>query len=189
MKAAIGRVLARIPLLLARIPLLRRLFLASIWAPGRFEKGDLYGYYVRVILPITDAAFIYIGLGGALNSVPALREVYETYQADLIAVTFAFTGLVCLLGVAFPRLYVMEIIGKAFTLWSIIAFTIVLGVLAGPRAYVAGFMIFPLLILGFRLFTLRRDWARDPDRAHRSLVRARERARRQAAKRRARRDC
>lgn len=94
--------------------LLRRLFEASVWGPTGVSPEDWrFRGLFRWVLPLIDIAFIWFGLAGwyaGLNTVESATT--QTWQ-EYWSLGIAFTAIIALVGVAFPRLWYIEAIGKA----------------------------------------------------------------------------
>lgn len=67
----------------------------------------------RILLPTVDVLFIAGGILGARNGIPAIDDIYPPWVADLGGYVFSLCGLVALLGVAFPRLWLLEVWAKS----------------------------------------------------------------------------
>lgn len=108
--------------------MIRRLFLASIWAPGAIpeEEGPLARDLKRVILPLFDFYMVCSGWFGYQYVVPALSERLPHHVIDPLCALFAGAALVCLVGVSFPRLWRVEQGGKAVMFGLLVGFLIVL---------------------------------------------------------------
>lgn len=88
---------------------LRRLFAASIWGPGSIPAPAMvYARSRRLYLPIAYGLTIVGGLVASLNGIPTIDSLFPDWIANSVALLFSATGLVSLIGIAFPRLWRME---------------------------------------------------------------------------------
>lgn len=121
---------------------------ASIWHPDAINPDEWkYRNLKRVWLPTYDLLAVLAGIVAALQGSPLLNRLFSAALVDTFGVALAVVAAVCLAGVAFPRLWVVEIVGKV----------ILVGLVA---AYAATILIFPtsptpnhfvVLILAFSL--------------------------------------
>ncbi|WP_213816216.1 hypothetical protein [Glaciihabitans sp. dw_435] len=91
-----------------------RVWAASIWAKGAIPPDEWkYRSLKRVVLPLYDVLIIIGGILGARFGVPAVEEFYPSSMIDTVSQLFALAGLLALLGIAFPSLWLPEVIAKA----------------------------------------------------------------------------
>lgn len=100
------------------IRFIKRLTAASIWGPnGVDEIDDRVRWLLRIGLPAFDSLCIGFGIYGYLGGIPALRDSFGEAYAQSFGLMLALTGLICLVGIAFPdRLWRIEFWGKCFLL-------------------------------------------------------------------------
>lgn len=126
----------------------RRIAAASIWHPDAINPDEWkYRNLKRVWLPTYDVIAVLAGIVAALQGSPLLNRLFPAVLVDTFGVALAVVATVCLAGVAFPRLWAVEIVGKV----------VLVGLVA---AYAATILIFPtsptpnhfvVLILAFSL--------------------------------------
>lgn len=109
--------------------MIRRLWAASIWAPGVVPLGDSWRNAKRLWLPLFDLIMIAAGIHAIVFGSRLLDRLYGP-ATDTIGAVFAVIAAACLTGVAFPRLWPVEIVGKI----------ILVSMLAG---YIAGIILSP----------------------------------------------
>ncbi len=92
----------------------------SIWAHDAIPEGEKkYRNLKRIYLPAYDAVVVYIGLMGALFGSNLLNSIFHAELVDILSWTFAAAGAVCFLGVAFPKLWAVEMFSKLILLGMI----------------------------------------------------------------------
>lgn len=145
-----------------------RLWRASIWHPDAIpEREQKYRSLKRVWLPLYDVLAMCAGVAGVLYGSRLLDRLYGD-QTDLIAGFFAAVAAVCLAGVAFPRLWAMETVGKCILVGMVVAYAFAVIVSPSPEQLLAkeapSWFIFTVLLLTlplplFRLELLATEWA------------------------------
>lgn len=102
---------------------MRALWRASIWHSGAIKPGEWkYRHLKRVWLPVYDviaiiAGFLAFDLGSRL-----LYRLLSPPLVDFVGLTYAIIAAVCLLGVAFPALWAVEIVGKVILVGLIVGY-------------------------------------------------------------------
>lgn len=93
---------------------MRKLWAASIWAKGAIPADEYkFRNLKRVMFPIIDILFILGGLSAAAYGVPAISEFFDNTTVDLYAYTLSAVATACFIGVAFPRLWPLEVLAKS----------------------------------------------------------------------------
>ncbi|WP_307376942.1 hypothetical protein [Microbacterium sp. W4I20] len=87
----------------------------------------------RIVLPLFDGLVVLMGFNGILNGMPSFALVYDPTITAIASWTLFMAGLVAFVGLAIPRLWYLEAVGK-------LAMVFVLGGYAGAVwiAYVQG---------------------------------------------------
>lgn len=144
--------------------LFKRLASASIWAPGAIPASE-QKYAVplkRWVLPTFDVLMTIGGVYAIHTGMPSFEALLRSIALGL-AYLFAASGLVCLVGISFPHLWRVEIIGK-------IALIVLLGMYAIALFYrgapSTGFTYLALILVPlFRLWIIGWEYAerRDED--------------------------
>lgn len=115
--------------------MMRGLWRASIWHPDAIPvtEGSTSREMKRIVLPLFDALVILMGFNGILNGMPSFALVYDPTITVIASWTLFMAGWVAFVGLAFPRLWYLEAVGK-------LAMVFVLGGYAGAVwiAYVQG---------------------------------------------------
>lgn len=138
---------------------LRRLYAASIWHPGAIPKPEYkYRNLKRVYLPAYDLIVVYIGIMGALFGSELLNRIFHPELVDAFSIIFSVVGIVCFLGIAFPRLWAVEMVSKIVLLGmlggyvaSIIFYGTRIGETSLPNLFVIGMIALGFPVVLFRL--------------------------------------
>lgn len=138
---------------------LRRLRSYTIWDKGAIpESESKYRNLKRIYLPGYDLIVVFIGIMGALFGSDLLNRIFHPELVDILSITFATVGAVCFMGIAFPRLWAIEMASKIILLGMIagyIASIIIYGTRLGetnlPNLFVIGMIALGLPVVLFRL--------------------------------------
>lgn len=107
--------------------MLRRLWGASVWSKSGLRPEDhRIRHLLRVFLPLTDAGYIYFGIVGAVNGLQSVARITDPTWQRGWSVILAASGLMALIGVAFPRLVTLEMVGKAFMIGGISTYLVIM---------------------------------------------------------------
>jgi hypothetical protein len=124
---------------------------------------------IRWDLVVVDIAFMLVGVGGAVGSVPALEEILPAWMVDTLCYVLIALGAVALAGVAIPRFWPLEMLAKLFIGGGLIAYELTLLFLVfantgddvgGGRLYVVGGVIIPIVVVIRRFPDLTTKWAK-----------------------------
>lgn len=142
---------------------LRGLWRATIWHPSALPitEGSASREMKRIVLPIFDVLVIVMGLNAVYNGMPSFDLAFPLWVAVGAAWVLLASGVIALIGITFPRLWVAEMVGK-------FAMTIVLGGYAGAlwglvltgggsRAFVAGGLTAMIVLPMWNLSRLGRE--------------------------------
>lgn len=143
---------------------MRRLWRQTIWARDAIPLNERkYRSLKRIWLPIVDLLYILGGLSAARYGVPAINEFFTDEVVDLFGYSLSAAALVCLVGVAFVRLWWLEIAGKCVLLGQMATSVTALVILTRAGDDQRGFVFViatiatvPLLI---RLTIVADEWA------------------------------
>ena len=108
----------------------------------------------RVWLPLYDLIAVFCGVQAFLFGSPLLNILFPADLIDVLGVMMAVAALVCLAGVAFPRLWLVEIVGRVILAGMISAYVATIMLLsqnAGSNLFVVGMLTFGLPLAFFRL--------------------------------------
>ncbi|WP_378144824.1 hypothetical protein ACFJGV_15205 [Cnuibacter sp. UC19_7] len=134
---------------------MRRLFAASIWAPGAIPPDEWkYRNLKRVWLPLYDLIAIYAGLQAVLYGSTILNRLFTPDMVDAFGTAMVIVAVVCLAGVAFPHLWLMEMIGKVMLVGLVAGYVTTILLLSEaptPNLFVVGMLTWGLPMSFFRL--------------------------------------
>lgn len=123
---------------------MRWLYERSIWHPDAIDEreGEVARDLKRWVLPTVDFFLIvgsYLGLNGGL---PTFALVYNHAVASVLSAAVLLFAVGCLIGVSFPRLWVLELSAKCGLALVLLTYAFFLLVLAAgeypTRGFVAG---------------------------------------------------
>ena len=85
----------------------------SIWAEDAIDADEFrYRNLKRLWFPVFDLLCVLIGYLAFLYGSRIMYELYPEWLIDTAGVSFMVASAFALIGVAFPRLFVLEIAGK-----------------------------------------------------------------------------
>lgn len=135
--------------------MLKKLFAASIWAPGSIAVDEWkYRNLKRVWLPLYDLIAIYAGIQAILYGSTILNRLFAPYVVDLLGVAMTVVATVCLAGVAFPRLWAVEMVGKTLLVALVAGYVTTILMFSespAPNLFVVGMLTWGLPLAFFRL--------------------------------------
>lgn len=135
--------------------MLRRLLRATIWHPSAIPPDEWkFRNLKRVWLPLYDVIAIFAGVQAVLFGSDLLNRIFAPVLVDVLGGVFIVVACVCLLGVSFPRLWRVEIVGKVILVGMIAGYiTAILSFSRppGPSLFVVGMLAFGLPLAMFRL--------------------------------------
>lgn len=148
--------------------LLLALWRASIWHPDAIPLHERkYASLKRVWLPLYDVVAVGAGLNAVVHGSRLLDRLYGPFT-DTIGVLFMVVAAVCFAGVAFPRLWAVELVGKFVLVGMIIAYIAAIIVSPSPEQMLAreapSWFIVNMLALNlwlplWRIENLTTEWA------------------------------
>jgi hypothetical protein len=122
--------------------ILTRLWQASIWAKGAIPSDEhKYRNLKRVLLPGIDVCFVFAGWAAAVYGVPAISEFLPQWAISVFAVGLIIAAATCLLGVSIPKLWAVELIGKAVIVGLLSTYIIALLLLTQAGDPTRGFVL------------------------------------------------
>lgn len=137
---------------------LGRLWRASIWHPEAIPPDEWkFRNLKRVWLPLYDLIAVFAGVQAVAYGSSMLNRLFDPELVDFLGVSLMIAATVCFLGVAFPSMWVIEIIGKIALVALIAGYVTMILVFAkppGPSLFVVGMLTFGLPLAFFRLSLL-----------------------------------
>lgn len=143
---------------------MRQLLAHSIWARDAIPLTEWkYRNLKRVWLPLYDVLAVWAGINALAYGSRLLNRVLGTHAVDAVGAGFAVVAFVCLLGIAFPRLWLVEIIGKLVMVGMIIAYMAAIILYPSmpaeaPNWFIVAMLAFGLPLACFRLSMLGEEW-------------------------------
>lgn len=106
---------------------LRRLAAASVWASDGVSAHDwrFRGIFTWV-LPLTDVFFMMFGLVGWWQGVGTVREATSPTEQGWWSLALAMCATLALVGVSFPRLWLLELIAKILLIAAVVFYIVIL---------------------------------------------------------------
>lgn len=134
---------------------MRGLYRASIWSPDAIPPGEWkYRNLKRIWLPTYDVIAVIAGVVAALQGSPLLNRLFPDILVDGLGYGLAIIATVCLAGVAFPRLWAVEIVGKIILVALVAAYATMILLFPStpqPNHFVVLMLAFSLPLPLFRL--------------------------------------
>lgn len=113
-----------------------------MWAPDALAIDEWRWRGIRrVLLPIYDLAMMIGGVIGAYAGIPAIEKFFPETVTDIGSAALAGAGFACFIGVAIPRAWLIEAIGKLVILALLAAYGIAIFILAGDGDLTRGFVL------------------------------------------------
>lgn len=135
---------------------LNALYRNSIWHPDALDPDDFkYRNLKRTWLPALDLLSILVGILAMVYGSSVLNEMYHRSFLTTVSAIFITASSVALVGVAFPRLWVPEAIGKLVMLGLLGGYSTAVWVAFFQgntgSGFVAAMLMYPLVFPLFRL--------------------------------------
>ncbi len=141
---------------------LERLYVASIWHPDAIPVLELKyaGPLKRRLFPTVDLVCIFVGVWAAHYGAPSVDTTYGGIAGRIGGALFAVLGLAALVGIAFPRLPLLEMWAKILLAGVLFTYGLLVILTASmaddpSRAYVLGLIAIVLCLFQYRLNILR----------------------------------
>lgn len=145
---------------------MRRLARASIWHPGAVSaaEGEVARDIKRWALPIFDVLLIMGSVLALAGGMPSVVVIYNPAVSGLAALAVLAFSVGCLVGVAFPRWWALEIVAKCGLAFVLLTYSALLFSLAfaggGSRGFVAGVCAACAVLPVCRIVWLGREYRR-----------------------------
>ena len=134
---------------------MRWLYRQSIWHPDAIPPDEWkFRSLKRVWLPLYDLIAVWAGFSAVMFGSTILNRLFPPHMVDLLGVAFTTTAVVCLAGVAFPRLWAVEIAGKAILVSMVAGYVTAILFFSQtpePNLFVVGMLTWGLPLALFRL--------------------------------------
>lgn len=103
--------------------MLARVGASTVWATGGVprESWRFRGIF-RFVLPASALLFCWFGVGGALNGVPSVQTAAGSAYATGWSTGIAVSSLLWFVGIAFPKLWVLEFAASAILIGLVFSY-------------------------------------------------------------------
>ena len=98
-----------------------RLGSASVWAAGVVPTDDPWRNAKRIWLPLFDVIMITSGINAIVFGSLLLDRLYGDFT-DIIGAAFVLVAAACLIGVVWPRMWPVEVVGKILLVSMIVGY-------------------------------------------------------------------
>lgn len=141
------------------LSILVRLRRPTVWAPGAIPADEVKyaGPLKRVVFPLFDVALIVAGFYAVRSGIPSLDQLLPDRFSDALAYTFVLCAFGALLGIVYPALWAVEMIGKVLLVGILGMYFLALRTLAGPdgnRDFISALVLAIVPWLLFRLWII-----------------------------------
>lgn len=139
---------------------MKRIWQASIWAKGAIPAGERkYAIPLkRFMLPVFDAAMVVAGVYAVRSGIPSIHELMPITASVGFGYGFILVAIACLVGVAFPGLWKIELVGKIIMFGLLGLYLLCLRVLAaddhGSRDFISVITFASMLVPALRLWIM-----------------------------------
>lgn len=130
----------------------------TVWHRSGIPTEDWeYRRLVRLWLPVYYAIAMYIGVVGMVFGSPLLNRLFTPFLTDLFTGAFTLVSAAALIGLAFPRLWKMEVVGTVLLAGLVAAYIATISVYGNkgpedlPNLFVLGTLALGLPFAFFRL--------------------------------------
>lgn len=119
----------------------------TVWHPDAIPPDEWkFRSLKRLWLPVYDVIAVLAGIWATAFGSPILHRLFDENVIDLMGMTLTVAAAVCLLGVAFPRLWRVEIAGKVILVALLGGYAIAVMFFRANPDPSAGFIVFVLLL-------------------------------------------
>ena len=139
---------------------------ASIWHPDAIpaSEGELARDVKRWVLPAIDALLMFGSFLSLFGGVPAFTRVYNASVAQWAALVVLIAATLCLIGVSFPKLWLLELLAKCLLSGFLVHYALLLSTLSitgSPAWGIVGGMAAALAVVPmWRIVWLGREYRR-----------------------------
>ena len=137
---------------------MRWLYRQSIWATGATPIDDPWRKAKRIWLPLFDIIMMTAGIHAIVFGSRLLDRLYGDFT-DVIGAAFVLVAAACLIGVGWPRMWPVEIVGKILLVSMIVGYVAAIILSPSPEqlaAKEAPSWFVASMLLGLTLFPLAR---------------------------------
>lgn len=107
-----------------------RLLRSTVWHQSNVDPADPHRWGPRLWLPTYDLLAIALGVSAYFFGSSIMNRLFPAIMVQIIGITIASFAVLCLIGVVFPKLNLIELIGK-------LGLIFMLGAYAGTIAFLS----------------------------------------------------
>ena len=123
---------------------MKTLYQKTIWAPGAVPIEEWpYRNIKRILFPFVDVAFFVGGVIGLVQGIPVIKTVFSQGLVEAFSISLMIVAFFSLIGVSFPKCWMMEMISKSLMIGWL---TVFLGSLLATAIQVDGYRWFSVTI-------------------------------------------
>jgi hypothetical protein len=143
---------------------MRKMWRATIWHPNAISlaEGETSREMKRYVVPLSDALRSIMGFTAVNLGMPSFDIMYNSFISTVAAWTLLGAAITALVGLAFPRLWVAEAVGKLLMLIVLVGYAAALWVLVAQggdtRGVVAAAFTGLLFLPMWNLQRIGREW-------------------------------
>jgi len=102
---------------------MKRILAASIWGPHTIPIEEWpYRNLKRVTFPFIDLLFFFAGIVAILYGVAPLNNFFSEEIFYIFSGLLSFAALICFIGLAFPVLWMLELLGKSILIGLMVGY-------------------------------------------------------------------
>lgn len=136
-----------------------------VWHPHNTDPYDQYRSGPRFWYPIYDLGALGLGLYATAYGSPLLNRLFPELLINSMGIFLIFASVICLIGVIFPILNILELAGKLAIVFALGAYAGTVAVLSRPdepNGFVVIVLIMAVWLLGPRVSVLFVQVAKTP---------------------------
>lgn len=131
---------------------------STVWHPINTDPEDDDRYGPRFWYPMYDVIAFALGVAALLIGSPLLNKLFPAWFTDTMGIVLMTASVVCLVGVVFPKLGVLELVGKLAIVFMLGGYAGTVAVLSNngepPNWFVVLVLIMAVWLLGPRVTKL-----------------------------------
>lgn len=145
--------------------LVKKTWAKTIWAKGAVpeSEGELASDVKRGLLPIFDLVLIFTAILAIRGGMPTFEIVYSSSVSTIAAWGLLMAASLGLVGVSFPKLWLLEAVSKIGLFAVLFGYALVLLLYSAedaPRGFVGGIMLAVSSIPVWRVIWMGREYRR-----------------------------
>lgn len=142
---------------------LKRLWSQTVWSKGAIPPEEWrYRSQKRFWYPLVDVLYALTGYSAIRYGVPAINEYFPDSHVDFFGASMMVASLVALVGVAFYRLWWLEVVGKCLLIGHMTVYVAAVlsltAVGSDARGFVTGVALLASFLLMMRLSIIAAEW-------------------------------